>query len=95
LKKAGRPYQKKAIIFCCNFLHFWKIGGFFQILNFWSSHITGRFWKIHEKFQFVIFCQKIVKGRKKAKFTFSKNTFFRQNAFCDFLLWRAYAKMKK
>jgi hypothetical protein len=76
-------------------LHFWKIQGIFQILNFWSSHITGRFWKIHEKFRFVIFWQKIVMGRKRRNALFSKNAFFRKNTFCDFLLWRAYAKMKK
>jgi hypothetical protein len=64
-------------------------------LNFWSSHITGRFWKIHEKFQFVIFYEKIVMGRKRRISLFSKNAFFRENAFCDFLLRRAYAKMKK
>jgi hypothetical protein len=77
------------------FLHFWKNQGFFQILNFWSSHITGRFWKIHEKFRFVIFYQKIVMGRKRRNSLFSKNTFFREKGFCDFLLRRAYAKMKK
>jgi hypothetical protein len=76
-------------------LHFWKIQGIFQILNFWSSHITGRFWKIHEKFQFMIFYQKIVMGRKRRNSLFSKNAFFRENGFCDFLLRRAYAKMKK
>jgi hypothetical protein len=94
-EKADRPYQKKARIICCKFLHFWKIGGFFQILNSWSSHITGRFWKIREKFRFVIFWQKIVMGRKRRNSLFSKNAIFRKNAFCDFLLGRAYAKMKK
>jgi hypothetical protein len=53
-------------------------------LNFWSSHITGRFWKIHEKFWFVIFYEKIVMGRKRRISLFSKNTFFRKNTFCDF-----------
>jgi len=76
LEKAGRPYQKKARKTCRNFLHFWKIGGIFQILNFWSSHITGRFWKIHEKFQFVIFYQKIVMGRKRRISLFQKTRFF-------------------
>jgi hypothetical protein len=42
----------------------------------------------------VIFWQKIVMGRKRRNSLFSKNTFFRKNTFCDFLLWRAYAKMK-
>jgi hypothetical protein len=36
-----------------------------------------------------------VKGRKRRNPLFSKNTFFAENAFCDFLLCRAYAKMKK
>jgi hypothetical protein len=65
-------------------LHFWKIGGFFQILNFWSSHITGRFWKIHEKFRFVIFWQKNRDGQKKAKFTFFKKHVFSQKCFLRF-----------
>jgi hypothetical protein len=95
LEKAGRPYQKKTRKFCRNFLHFWKIGGIFQILNFWSSHITGRFWKIHEKFQFVIFTKKSWWAEKGEFYFFQKKRVFSQKPFCDFLLRRAYAKMKK
>ena len=93
-RKAGRPYQKKARKFCCNFLHFWKIQGIFQILNFWSSHITGRFWKIHEKFQFVIFCEKMAKGRKRRNSLFSKNAFFRKMLFAIFYFGGLMPKWK-
>jgi hypothetical protein len=75
-------------------LHFWKIGGFFQILNFWSSHITGRFWKIHEKFRFVIFWQKIVMGRKRRNSLFSKNVFFAKTLFAIFYFGGLMPKWK-
>jgi hypothetical protein len=76
-------------------LHFWKIGGFFQILNFWSSHITGRFWKIHEKFRFVIFWQKIVMGRKRRNSLFLKNRIFSQKHFLRFFTLEGLCQNEK
>jgi hypothetical protein len=57
--------------------------------HYWT--ILKNTWKI----SICDFLRKNGDGQKKANFTFSKNTFFRKNHFCDFLLGRAYAKMKK
>jgi hypothetical protein len=56
------------------------------------------YWTILKNTWKISICDFLTKnrdGQKKAKFTFFKKRIFRKNAFCDFLLWRAYAKMKK
>jgi hypothetical protein len=56
------------------------------------------YWTILKNTRKILICDfltKIAMGRKRRNSLFSKNAFFRKNAFCDFLLRRAYAKMKK
>jgi hypothetical protein len=56
------------------------------------------YWTILKNTRKILICDFLPKnrdGQKKAKFTFLKIVFFRKNDFCDFLLRRAYAKMKK
>jgi hypothetical protein len=56
------------------------------------------YWTILKNTRKISICDFLPKnrdGQKKAKFTFFKKRVFSQKWFCDFLLWRAYAKMEK
>jgi hypothetical protein len=74
---------------------FLKNPGIFSDFEFLKQ---PHYWTILKNTRKISICDFLTKnrdGQKKSNFTFSKNHVFRQNAFCDFLLWRAYAKMKK
>jgi hypothetical protein len=76
------------------FFAFLKNRGIFSDFEFLKQ---PHYWTILKNARKISICDFLTKnrdGQKKANFTFSKNVFFRKNAFCDFLLWRAYAKMK-
>jgi hypothetical protein len=77
------------------FFAFLKKSGIFSDFEFLKQPHYWTILKNTRKISICDFLRKNRDGQKKAKFTFSKNVFFRKNAFCDFLLWRAYAKMKK
>jgi hypothetical protein len=74
---------------------FLKNSGNFSDFEFLKQPHYWTILKNTRKISICDFLRKNRDGQKKAKFTFSKNAFFRENAFCDFLLGRAYAKMKK
>jgi hypothetical protein len=77
------------------FFAFLKKSGIFSDFEFLKQ---PHYWTILKNTRKISICDFLTKnrdGQKKANFTFSKNAFFGENGFCDFLLWRAYAKMKK
>jgi hypothetical protein len=77
------------------FFAFLKNSGNFSDFEFLKQ---PHYWTILKNTRKISICDFLTKnrdGQKKAKFTFSKNAFFRKKHFCDFLLLRAYAKMKK
>jgi hypothetical protein len=76
------------------FFAFLKNRGIFSNFEFLKQ---PHYWTILKNTRKILICDFLLKnreGQKKAKFTFSKNAFFREKGFCDFLLRRAYAKMK-
>ena len=76
------------------FFAFLKNSGNFSDFEFLKQ---PHYWTILKNTRKISICNFLPKnrdGQKKANFTFSKNAIFRKNTFCDFLLWRAYAKMK-
>jgi hypothetical protein len=83
--------EKFAVIFCI----FEKSREFFR---FWISEaatLLDDFEKYTKNSDLWFFTKKSWWAEKGEFHFFKKNTIFRKNGFCDFLLRRAYAKMKK
>jgi hypothetical protein len=77
------------------FFAFLKNSGNFSDFEFLKQ---PHYWTILKNTRKISICDFLPKnrdGQKKAKFTFFKKRVFSQKWFCDFLLWRAYAKMEK
>jgi hypothetical protein len=95
LEKSRPTLPEKGEKILLQFFAFLKNRGIFSDFEFLKQPHYWTILKNTRKISICDFLRKNGEGQKKAKFTFSKNTFFRKNTFCDFLLWRAYAKMKK
>jgi hypothetical protein len=108
IEKRGHFFTKNAVFgksrptlpekgenFLSQFFAFLKNSGNFSDFEFLKQ---PHYWTILKNTRKISICDFLSKnrdGQKKAKFTFFKKHVFRENAFCDFLLLRAYAKMKK
>jgi hypothetical protein len=93
--KSGPTLPEKGENFLLQFFAFLKNSGNFSDFEFLKQPHYWTILKNTRKISICDFLRKNRDGQKKANFTFFKNAFFRKNAFCDFLLRRAYAKMKK
>jgi hypothetical protein len=95
LEKSRPTLPEKGENFLLQFFAFLKKSGIFSNFEFLKQPHYWTILKNTRKIPICDFLRKNRDGQKKANFTFFKKRIFRQNAFCDFLLWRAYAKMKK
>jgi hypothetical protein len=77
------------------FFAFLKKSGIFSDFEFLKQPHYWTILKNTRKISICDFLRKNHDGQKKANFTFFKKRVFSQKPFCDFLLRRAYAKMKK
>jgi hypothetical protein len=92
--KSRPTLPEKGENFLSQFFAFLKNRGNFSDFEFLKQ---PHYWTILKNTRKIPICDFLTKngdGQKKANSTFSKNVFFGENAFCDFLLRRAYAKMK-
>ena len=95
LEKSWPTLPEKGEKFLLQFFAFLKNSGNFSDFEFLKQ---PHYWTILKNTWKISICDFLTKnrdGQKKANFTFFKKRVFSQKPFCDFLLRRAYAKMKK